>query len=83
MGKYLAAHPGYILHFGKQKDFHALHGYGDSDFAGETQTRKSTSGGMICLGNHVVKSWGSTQTVIALSTGEAKLYARRRPPTWA
>ena len=30
---------------------------------------------MVCLGDHVVKSWSSTQTVIALSTGEAELYA--------
>ena len=35
MGKYLAADVRYILRFGKQKDAHALHGYGDSDFAGE------------------------------------------------
>ena len=38
-------------------------------------TRKSTSGGMICLGDHVVKTWSSTQTVIAINTGEAELYA--------
>ena len=36
---------------------------------------KSTSGGMTCLGDHVANSWSSTQSVIALSTGEAKLYA--------
>ena len=30
---------------------------------------------MTCLGDHLVKSWSSTQTVIALSTGEAELCA--------
>ena len=30
---------------------------------------------MMCLGDHLVKSWSSTQSVIALSTGEAELYA--------
>ena len=30
---------------------------------------------MICLGDHVVKTWSKTQTVIALSTGGAGLYA--------
>ena len=30
---------------------------------------------MIAIGNHVVKYWSSTQTVIALSGGEAELYA--------
>ena len=39
------------------------------------ETRKSTSGGMICLEDHVVKTWSSTETVIALSTGETELYA--------
>ena len=27
------------------------------------------------MGDHVIKAWSSTQTVIALSTGEAELYA--------
>ena len=27
------------------------------------------------LGDHVVKSWSSTQSIIALNTGEAELYA--------
>ena len=52
-----------------------MNAYGDSDFAGEVDTRKSTSGGMICMGDHIIKAWSSTQTVIALSTGEAELYA--------
>ena len=30
------------------------------------------------LGDHVVKAWSSTQTVIALSTGEAELYAMNK-----
>ena len=29
----------------------------------------------MCLGDHTTKSWSSTQSVIALSTGEAELYA--------
>ena len=29
----------------------------------------------MCLGDHVVKSWSSSQSIIALSTGEAELYA--------
>ena len=27
------------------------------------------------MGDHIIKAWSSTQTVIALSTGEAELYA--------
>ena len=29
----------------------------------------------MCLGDHVVKSWSSSQSIIELSTGEAELYA--------
>ena len=31
--------------------------------------------GVLQLGNHVVKSWAKTQNIIALSSGEAELYA--------
>lgn len=49
--------------------------YVDSDWAGEGSTRKSASGGAACLGGHPVKTWASTQNVVALSTGEAECYA--------
>ena len=37
-------------------------------------SRKSTSGGVIMLGKHLIKSWSSTQDGIALSSGEAEYY---------
>ena len=37
--------------------------------------RKSTGGGVVCLGHHVIKSWTSTQQLAALSSGKAELYA--------
>ena len=46
----------------------------DTDFAGCVKTRKSTSGGVAMLGNHMVKSWCSTQAIVALSSGEAEYY---------
>ena len=49
--------------------------YSDSDWAGCVRTRKSTSGGVMMLGNGVVKTWSSTQTTIAQSSGEAEYYA--------
>ena len=42
---------------------------------GEAQCRRSTSGGLIQLGKHLIKSWSSTQNVTALSSGEAEYYA--------
>jgi hypothetical protein len=47
----------------------------DSKFAGCAWTRKSTSGGVICWGAGVLKSWSKTQSTIALSSGEAELAA--------
>ncbi len=48
--------------------------YSDTDWAGCPKTRKSTSGGCLMLGRHMIKSWSSTQTSIALSSGEAEFY---------
>ena len=45
----------------------------DTDFASCRNTRRSTSGGCALLGSHCVKHWSSTQTTIALSSGEAEL----------
>ena len=47
--------------------------YCDTDFAGCSQTRRSTSGGCVMLGGAMVKHWSKTQTTIALSSGEAEL----------
>ena len=47
----------------------------DSDWAGDRETRKSTSGGLITLGHHCLKSWSSTQSSPALSSCEAEYYA--------
>ncbi len=44
----------------------------DTDWAGCPRTRKSTSGGCVILGAHAVKSWSTTQSSIALSSGEAE-----------
>lgn len=75
IGKYLRGNTRYVIEFRYQSDVHCINGFGASNFAGEISPRKNTSGGMTCLGAHVVKSWSSTQSVIALSTGEAELHA--------
>ena len=46
-----------------------------SDFAGGNKGRQSTSGGLLRMGAHVVKTWVTTQSVIALHSGEADYYA--------
>jgi hypothetical protein len=47
----------------------------DSDSAGCQKTRKSSSGGVVMLGKHCIKSWCSTQGAVALSSAEAEHYS--------
>ena len=58
-----------------QDDPAELIAYVDSDWAGDRATRKSTSCGMVFRGHHLIKSWSSNQQIVALSSGEAELYA--------
>ena len=74
LGKSLKWKPRYVQHVEYQKPCGYVNVYVDSDWAGEGSTRKSTSGGAACVGDHPVKTWASTQHVIALSSGEAEFY---------
>lgn len=47
----------------------------DSDWAGCTRTKRSTSGGVLFRGLHCLGQWSRTQATIALSSGEAELNA--------
>ena len=49
--------------------------YSDANWASSTENRKSTSGGVIMHGEHYVKSWSKTQSLVALSSAESELYA--------
>ena len=56
---------------------HCFRGRGDctdSDWAGDRDTRKLTSGGAITWGCHTLKTRSTSQQAIALSSGEADLY---------
>ena len=47
----------------------------DSDFAGCLETRKSTIGGVVRVGKHIIRAYSKTLPVISLSSGEAELGA--------
>ena len=72
--RYLKGAPRYILKYAYQSKPEGLGAWADTDFAGCQITRKSTSGGIIMHGEHVIKSWSTNQAVIALSSGEAEYY---------
>lgn len=46
----------------------------DTDWAGCPQTRRSTNGGCLVLGSHLIKFWGPAQAAISLSSGGAEFY---------
>ena len=75
LARYLIMVPRLVMKFAWQDDGHQVRSYSDSDFAGCRRTAKSTSGGVITIGSHYIKSWSSTQKTIALSSGEAELTA--------
>ena len=74
LGRYLIGRTRSVLHFGYQDNQSEVVVWSDTDFAGCRNERKSTSGGVVMLGSHCLKSWSLTQKVIALSSGEAEYY---------
>ena len=75
LARYLVGKPRLVSKFPMQDAGNELWGYSDSDWAGCKKTAKSTSGGIIMKGGHMIKSWSSTQKSITLSSGEAELVA--------
>ncbi|GAA0154676.1 transmembrane signal receptor [Lithospermum erythrorhizon] len=53
----------------------ALVGYSDADWAGNSEDRKSTSGGCFFLGNNLVSWFSRKQNSVSLSTAEAEYIA--------
>ena len=47
----------------------------DSDWAGCKETRKSSSAGVVMLGEHALKAYTRKRKIIARSSAEAELYA--------
>ena len=77
LARYLKAAPRLVWEYRWQKGEKGIapSGYSDSDWAGYRKTAKSTSGGLIMRGAHLIKSWSKTQDSITLSSAEAELVA--------
>ena len=73
MCRYIAGAPRLVYRYPWQT-VEAVDTYSDTDWAGCPKTRKSTSGGCVMLGCHVIKHWSSTQPSVSLSSGEAEFY---------
>ena len=75
IGKYLLGKPRLVSKFVFQDMPSTITTFTDSDWAGCARSAKSTSGGAVCMGEHVIKTYCKQQKVIALSSAEAELYA--------
>ena len=73
--RYLQGSPSTSYRYHWQDEPDTLDGYADSDWAGFLRTRRSTSGGLIMSGGHLLAHWSRTQVGVALSSGEAELNA--------
>ena len=74
LGRYLAGRPRMVLRFEMQDEAAAITTFSDSDWAACGSTRRSTSGGLMKIGKHPIKSWAKQQKVLALSSAEAETY---------
>ena len=58
---------------GKSVDEHSLVGWSDTDFAGDVESRRSTSCAVLRLDGAVIHTHSRKQTLIATSTAEAEM----------
>ena len=64
-----------LSHFKWQATQGTVMAFNDSDWAGCIRTARSTSGGVLTIGEHAIKTYCRQQKVVALSCAEAELYA--------
>ena len=74
LAKYLAKRPRLVSVYKWQEQTDFVDVYTDANWAGCTETRKSTSGGAAMCGLHCLRTWSKTQATIALSSGESELF---------
>ena len=75
LGRYLIGKERMVTGYKYQGIVNEVVVWTDSDHAGCGETRKSTSGGVMMLGKHMIKAWSKQQAVVAISSGEAEYYA--------
>ena len=74
-GGYIIDAPRVVQKYRWQTAINIAIGYGDSGWVGDQESRKSTSGGVCKAAPYVIKTWSSSQQVIALSSAEVERYA--------
>ena len=75
VGRYLVGAGRFVQQFPWGSPTTLVQAYADSDWAGNKHDGSSTSGGVLKWGSGTLKTWASSQRTVALSSGEAELYA--------
>ena len=75
LGRYLKGNARLAIKYPWQGEEKNIVGFSDSEWAGCRVTGKSTSGGALTIGSHLIKAWSRTQNNVTLSSAEAELYA--------
>ena len=75
--RYLQSYPRMPNHNNKKSDENqrCVEVMTDSDWASDTKTRRSCSGGLIRVGGNLIHHWSKTQQTVALSSGEVEMNA--------
>ena len=81
IGKYLKGKPRLIWRYCWQAPVTEVDITSDANWAGCRREQKSTSGGTIMLGAHMIRTYSKTQSTVAKSSGESELYAVIRAST--
>ena len=75
VARYLTGHRRCALVYRWQSRVEMVDVFTDSDWGGDVRTHKSTSGGCVMSGTHLLLHWSRTQQTVALSSAEAELNA--------
>jgi len=75
VARYLVGKPRMVWRYDWRGEEWDIETHGDSNWAGCKTTGRSTSGGVVSIGGHVLKTWSHTQKTVALSSAEAELTA--------
>ena len=78
VARYLHGHTTNVQWYPVQEDTNTFVWTTEEHWATCKESRRSNSGGTLQLGNHLIAAWSRVQPRIALSSGEAELYAGMR-----
>ena len=71
--RYVKSHPSMVYNYTCRRCPTQVSIYCDSDWGAEVVSRKSTSGGVLCLEQDVLLTYSRTQSTVSLSSTEAEL----------